>query len=410
MKRFFQFFILFCCVLNAVPATINGWFSPYPAGFNVNLEDDATYTGAIESGSSAKVWNSEGYNDSTLVALVGVSGLDWYDAQNKIEVKVEVNLGEDKEWAYVSASEPYLKRPFALDFISCSPGDGGNNRTVTRLGYGTDGSETSTTVQLTPALNGGSYEAWADIVLYLPENKGNQALSASDYFCSLKITLLVNGQPYGSPWNFTFNGYIDDEPDMSYANIFFNIQPYPAATSLSVNELLVEQKEIVIGEYDYETQSFLTGGQTSGGNDDLTYDRQKDNSYYIFASASPEANTSGSKFKMYLNGNTSSDDNFTFEIVLESTFNEVTQNGGRWKKEIFDGTASTNSDGPFVEAGKLVESLSVTHGRGSNLVFRDYGTISIRYPGSAYTPEQLYKDFSPGVYSSNVYFHIVSKY
>ena len=395
MKRFFQFFILFCCVLNAVPAAINGWFSPYPAGFNVNLEDDATYTGAIESGSSAKVWNSEGYNDSTLVALVGVSGLDWYEAQNKIEVKVEVDLGEDKEWAYVSASEPYLKRPFALDFISCSPGDGGNNRTVTRLGYGTDGSETSTTVRLTPALNGGSYEAW---------------LSASDYFCSLKITLLVNGQPYGSPWNFTFNGYIDDEPDMSYANIFFNIQPYPAATSLSVNELLVEKKEIVIGEYDYETQSFLTGGQTSGGTDDLTYDKQKDNSYYIFASASPEANTSGPEFRMYLNGNISSESNFPFVIELKSTFNEVTQNGGRTKKDVFDGTASTNSDGPFVEAGKLVESLSVTHGRGSNLVFRDYGTISIRYSGPAYTQEQLYKDFSPGVYSSNVYFHIVSKY
>ena len=397
-KAILTCFLLILCTICFAEAS--GWFSPYPAGFNVNLEDSETYTGAAESigldgTGDAKRWNVSGYNDLTLIGLVGATGLGESTVTVTIEMEVK-RIGDTL--CYYSASEPELKRPFYIDLVACNRANDGN-RKVTRIGYNDKDQSFSGSVTLTP-YNG---EAWADIVLCLPDEGVDlsYALSADDYYCGLTINMTGAVK---KTWSYTFNGYIQDAPLTNKAQVFFIVDPEPEASAMSLRELLLDdRKPVQIGTYSFETQAFMSAGQTAGGDDSLKYDWQVNNMYSIFASSSPDPFNSNETFSMKYEGDSSI--SFPFEIVIKNK----TYKGSDEVPLANEESSGTATDF-LLDAEKFNEALGGNHS-GRSLYFRDNGSILLKVPDEySITEEELYSDFPAGTYSSTVYFHVVSDY
>ncbi len=437
MKRLLITFII--CIAFLIPAfsDATSYFSPYPAAFNVNLRDDATYGGALQSGDidqngegGLAYWQQASYNDNTIIAVSGVTNIS-NDERDKYTYSMEVSVQLHGDgWNYVSASEPYLERPFAIDVIMCNQDNATKTRNFVRMGAGGTTSNTIT-VDLKPAYykdRNDLSEAWVDIVLYLPEltSSDTSALSADDYYAGLNVKIYRKGNESSAStgglteepkllgdYSFTFNGYIDDEPDFTDAHIFFNVTPNANANSMDVRQLLLEDASYDVGTYSYETQAFLTGGQTSGGNDKLKYEYQSGNDYYIFASANDvptSPNTAG--FRMYYNGDTTAE-SFPFIVGLDTATDNTESNTGRviWFDGTDDLTTLDKSDPPKkIQATRVEEDFGFKQGSGQTLYFRDNGTIWIDYDENAIEGEEEFvTSLSPGVYSTRIYFHIVSK-
>lgn len=432
-----SFFIGIALLIPAFSATC--YFSPYPAAFNVDLKDSATYGGALSSGNIGQdgkgglaYWQRASYNDNTIIAVSGVTNIS-NDERDKYTYSMEVSVQLHGDgWNYVSASEPYLERPFAIDVIMCNQDNADKTRNFVRMGAGGTTSNTIT-VDLEPAYykdRNDLSEAWVDIVLYLPEltSSDTSALSADDYYAGLNVKIYreenktsestdgSTGESYllGN-YSFTFNGYIDEEPDFTDAHIFFNVTPNANANSMDVRKLLLEDASYDVGSYSYETQAFLTGGQTSGGNDKLKYEYQLGNDYYIFASANDvptSPNTAG--FRMYYNGDTTAE-SFPFVVGLDTAADGINSSADSVKW--FDGKDDLKTLGSYttpkgVTATRVEEDFGFKQGSGQTLYFRDNGTIWIDYDENAIEgegEEEFVTSLSPGVYSTRIYFHIVSK-
>lgn len=431
MRRLLVSFIIGIALL--IPAfSETCYFSPYPAAFNVNLKDSTTYGGALNSGNidqdgkgGLAYWQRASYNDNTIIAVSGVTNISNDERANyTYSMEVSIQLHGDG-WNYVSASEPYLERPFAIDVIMCNQNNANTAREFVRMGAGGTTSNTIT-VDLEPAYyedRNDLSEAWVDIVLYLPEltSGDTSALSADDYYAGLNVKIYrkekESSESTGESkllgdYSFTFNGYIDDEPDFTDAHIFFNVTPNANANSMDVRQLLLEDASYDVGTYSYETQAFLTGGQTSGGNDKLKYEYQSGNNYYIFASANDvptSPNTAG--FRMYYNGDTTAE-SFPFIVGLDTATDNTESNTGRviWFDGTDDLTTLDKSDPPKkIQATRVEEDFGFKQGSGQTLYFRDNGTIWIDYDENAIEGEEEFvTSLSPGVYSTRIYFHIVS--
>ena len=415
----------------------SAWLSPYPAGFNVDLEDPYNvFIGAangsldIDGKGIAKDFQqsgNNGYTPETMVCLIGVKEVpEGYNAKITITVN-SFSSNSDYSWAYVSASEPYIRRPFALDFVSCYYGKNGA-RTVQRLGYGGDSSRNTISIDLDMIKNNVT-EAWVDVILYLPKDGVDlsYALSAHDYYCNFDISVdLVAGDgssTYVDSWSMSFNGYVNEKPETGEKPIvFFNVTPSPEAYAIDIdNQMndLLSTSGIQIGTFSLETQAFMD----SGYNDipeNVKYTYQKGNMYSIFASSSDDPfNKQGDKFKLILDGLESYTDladsyQFEYEVGLAKNNNDTPV----W----YDGTMSvgegqnitstkSNNNSSLLNSADVTQSMGDNH-QGYSLFFHiDDGPIYIRAAQgvNGVTRTQL-ENLTAGVYSSKIYFHVVSKY
>lgn len=427
-------FTVFCLILLACSLlhasydeySASTWFSPYPAGFNVNLSDTDTYCGVP----SLNSWGQPGNNDTTLVGLIGLTSSvvwhasiwDWTDRHNAphnrpLQIVFSFDFVEEP-WYYVSASEPYLKRPFGLDFVvvhgSTDGADGGTEQSVVRVGYNPNEttSKDETIVIDIDAMT--SLDArWVNVVLTLPNEEEAKALgadttemlSADDYYCTFTVTIRDKDTlaEYGT-WTYTFSGYIGTEPDNTSAHVFFNVLPKAEANSINVSDLSTrtDSNPLQIGTYSYETQAFMSGRQTA---ERLDYDSQRNNQYYIFASSNRDPSYDPGEnegyFKLTLEGLDVEADGvngFNYLIGLQSDTGST-----QW----FDGTDNTTDTAHL----KLVRGTSRTEDMRDgdmSLVFYDTGEIVILPNASreGVDPSRL----TSGVYRSTVYFHVVSNY
>ena len=464
MKKFILLILLIfsCTFCFAYKAT--SWFAPYSAGFNVNLQDTSTYTGAAQGNYKAIKWETAGYNDSTLVAVTGVmleeenGGIE----PSTVTISVSMDFKGNTPWTYVSASEPYLKRPFGMDFVICYTDNKDTPRDVVSIRPTSNGgveaiydknnlnatvNEKDGTVSFKLPLDVTKSVVWMDVVLVLPDKADmSTALSADDYYCGITVSMDVVNNATGAKvsgghnnWTYSFNGYISSRPDASSARVFFNVLPNATAYSINVSSL-ENKNEILIGSYSYETQSFLHRLADDG---DLEYDIQKYNNYYIFASSSKDPNDSDGEFRLTLQGLDSSqipeeytNTSFKYEIgivsdkagsnatwISNSPFSieeaksmflqgnsikastvslPLQSDSGAW----YDGTDSTSTWAnrhPPILGIRIDEPMR--DGMRS-LVFRDSGNIYIRAVDENLDASQL----SSGVYTSIVYFHVISNF
>ena len=435
MKKIILLVIMLIAIMCFDLFAVSAWLSPYPAGFNVDLEDPynvfiGAANGTLGSDGKGVAKNfqqsgNNGYTPETMVCLIGVKDVP---VNRNARITVTVNSfssNSSYSWHYISASEPYIRRPFALDFVSCYYGKN-DARTVQRLGYGGDSSRNTISIDL-DLINNKVTEAWVDVILYLPKDGVDlsYALSAHDYYCNLRISVELideNGkkvQNVGTEWSMSFNGYVNEKPETGEKPIvFFNVTPSPEAYAIDIdNQMddLLSISGIQIGTFSLETQAFMD----SGYNDipeNVKYTYQKNNMYSIFASSSDNPFKKGDKFKLILDGLESYTDladsyQFEYEVGLAKNNNDTPV----W----YDGTMSvqgktsttSENDSSLLNSADVTQRMGDNH-QGYSLFFHiDDGPIYIRAAQgvNGVTRTQL-ENLTAGVYSSKIYFHVVSKY
>lgn len=379
------------------------WFSPYPAGFNVNLADSESYQGTDGT------WNiANHYDDNTLIGVVGIT--DAYADEVYLEIEMDF---PGEQWCYVSASEPYLKRPFGIVFVTSN---GDNQRKVYHKGYSSTGSivldaDGQNIAQIPLELDSDG-DAWCDLVLYLPSSDIvdlSSALSADDYYCSFSIKIYVNGREE-KKWTYSFNGYIGEEPQDDTAHVFFNILPYASANAINVYDLLDESQEILIGEYSYETQSFIEDRQDEpiGGYENYVSNRDVYNKFHIFASSSEDPTDTGGYFTLVLRGyeyDSSVGVDDSYSLRYEVGLGDLNSNRIQW----YTGTESLDTISSELafnnnDQGYRLETMRDDQ---HSIVFFDEGYIYIRAPENN---TKKAENLTPGVYSSRIYLHVISDY
>lgn len=423
--------LLLLLVTQLLIADTNSFFAPYPSSFNVDLSDTTTYCGVSDPYGFVDGF-APGYSDQTMIALLGLSNMDTVDRDfwgnvtatypHAIELKVRVVSANGFE--YVSASEPYLSRPFQLDIVE-NYEDGGTKRF--KLEAKRSGNVATYTTGLFTA-----EEVWFDIVLKLPNEGLSNALAKSDYYVQLEIyaTEFVDNDGDGvcdveeivskhGPWPFYISGYIDEGSPANVSYVMMNISPTARANAINIDELKNGQP-MKIADYFYESMAFMPGSQTDifdeGG---LSYSKQANNPLYVFASSSSDpTDTSDDTFKMKMAGfededNLSSAFSFPFAIEMRNVNYDSTKPDENCKT--FTGKTPTRTnemlkglsqDGKTGDKHDKDPDLSDWDGENRVIYFYDDGEIYIKLP-DGYDPKQL-DDLTAGVYTSRIYIHVVS--
>lgn len=395
------------------PLGARSYFNSYSAAYNVNLADPNNEYIGTDSGN----WDTTGYNDRTLVAQVGF-------ADTSSPVYIDVTF-DNASWIYQSASQPNLKRPFGLDMVvrqrwyrgdewwggGCSNNnDHTADQTVAVVHYGLQpGGNSSQTMTYTfnSSTNGDVKEtgrdlpgshgvcwgldheligAWIEFVLVLPEVDTNDTSytvgSADDYYASFDITL--SGGAAGS-WHCEFTGWYED-PREGDVQFVLNVVPNANASSISLDSdagIAYGSQGLGIGTYFYSTTKSTSGDGKA---------------YYAFVSSSQSPTTPGGAFSLVRTGTDGGTGNeIPYEIGLDSL------EPGRDPKW-FNG-AVVMGDGEAAPADTFYSSRAddMNDIDGNPVLQRwDEGNILFRLANGADV-----STLNAGVYSSNVYFHVV---
>lgn len=390
------------------------YFNSYSAAYNVNLADPNKEYVGTDSGE----FGPTGYNDRTLVAQVGFAA-----TSGPVTVTVTFN---NSGWMYQSASQPNLKRPFGLDVVvreryhyslcNASIDHGNTDYTVEvhHLGFQPDGNQANS-IQLTygnstdqsvwkwgrdlPDGPDGGHTwcsgvphvligAWVEFVLVLPEIKPDDTSytvgSANDYYASFDITLSDGAE--GS-WHCVFTGWYENPQD-GEVQFVLNVVPNANASSISLDsdeDISYGSQGLQIGTYFYTTTKSISS---------------EDKDYYAFVSSSQSPTTPGGEFTLVKTGTDGGPGNeIAYEIGLDSL------EPGRDPKW-FNG-AFIMSYGTADPAGTFYSSRADDmYDIDNNLVRQrwDEGDILFRLAKGAKVDT-----LTAGVYSSNVYFHVVTQ-
>ena len=122
----------FCCIsvfsAGISEEQVEVWFAPYPAGFNINLLDpEKKYTGPSQEFLNGGALTSA--DKESLIAVVGFGGIhgdspvdDWWTnlwtGISAVNVNITFDSMGENDWNYISASEPFLSRPFDVTVVT----------------------------------------------------------------------------------------------------------------------------------------------------------------------------------------------------------------------------------------------------------------------------------------------------
>ena len=421
--------ILLLMLVTQLLVATNAFFAPYPSSFNVDLSDTDTYCGVPDSLSFVEGF-AKGYSDQTMIALLGLSDMTierevtWNGVvtyPHIIELKVDVESSDDFE--YISASEPYLSRPFQLDIVE-NYKDGGTTKRIMLEASGSGKVATYTTGLFT------AEEVWFDIVLRLPTDGLSNALAKNDYYVQLKISAIeyedsdndgdydVKVGEYG-PWPFYISGYIDEGSPANVSYVMMNIAPTARANAINIDELK-NGPPMKIADYFYESMAFMPTGLTDIYDEgSLSYSDQAGNPLYVFASSSSDPNAENAdSFKMKMAGfededNLSSAFSFPFAIEMRNVNYDSAKPDENCKT--FTGETPTSINEMLMGSSQVGETgdqhdkdpdWSDWDGEDGVIYFYDDGEIYIKLPDN-YDSEEL-NDLTAGVYTSRIYIHVVS--
>lgn len=393
--------ILLLMLVSQLFAATNSFFAPYPSSFNVNLADTITYSGVPENLSYTGGF-APGYSEQTMIALLGFSNL----VADGHQIKLTIDVVDSDAFEYVSASEPYISRPFELDVVKSTSS---SKSMVTLVNDSGDSSKKTATIYADAG------EIWFDFVLELPSSGMENALAKNDYYVQLNIsaeeTLSDGETKIHGPWPFYISGYIDEGSPANVSYVMMNIIPTARANAISIDQL-AKGESMHIANYFYESMAFMPGAQTNIYDEDgLSYDKQANNPLYVFASSSSDPNdTDAGSFVMKMAGlenedNLSSAYSFGFTIEMRNVnYNEKIP--GVNSKTFYGNNPSSVDD---MLSGSVKEGvLGNTHGTSNNknvLYFYDDGSIYIQVPEAN---RAALRDLMAGVYTSTIYIHVVS--
>lgn len=423
-------FITFSSVITAAPSD---YFSTYGAAYNVDLAASSQFPGAGNS-SDADYEVTEGYNSTTLIAFLGVSGTTG-------PVSVTISNWYTEPWMYQSASQPNLQRPFGIDFVqrnrwyyekkgwwdpfdtaqldrtAAAPSHYGFNNGSSEIDFSfqdkTDGSVTENGRNLGQGIVevGKDYQlvsSWVDIVLVLPEidpyDTSYQIGSANDYYASFDI--LISGGGVSMTYHCELTGYYEtDKPK----NMDITLSVIPNANASAIN-------------LDDTTGAIAPGAGSGLHIGDYSYTTTKESSdnsvrYYAFVSSEELPTKQGDRFLLKRRGVTDGvydeTNSIGYEIQLAS--NQVSGRPGSSFSGWFDGTASLVGIEEGDMSGVFFDSVFMEMYREGDVV---EGTSTPQYTYLHYDNGQILFRLAPGadpdvleagVYESYIYFHVVAQ-
>lgn len=438
MKRLLCLLLAFIAFLSALTAAPSDYFSTYGAAYNVDLAASSQFPGAGNS-SNADYEVTEGYNSTTLIAFLGVSGTTG-------PVSMTISKWYTEPWMYQSASQPNLQRPFGIDFVQRNRWYYFEDRLIlpdieeqfdrtesSPRHYGPKNNGTSEINFSFPQATDGSYErqgselgfnmwnessqywrdyqlisSWVDIVLVLPEidpyDTSYQIGSANDYYASFDI--LISGGGVNMTYHCELTGYYEtDKPE----NMEITLSVIPNANASSIN-------------LDDTTGAIAPGAGSGLHIGDYSYTTTKESSdnsvrYYAFVSSEELPTVPGNRFLLKRRGVTDGvydeTNSIGYEIQLASK--QVSGRSGSSFSGWFDGTASLVGIEEGDMSGVFFDSVFMEMYREGDVV---EGTSTPQYTYLHYDNGQILFRLAPGtdpdvleagVYESYIYFHVVAQ-
>ena len=412
-RRLYTVIVLLLTLSSYMYAKSSLWFAPYPAAFNVDLSDSYTYCGISSTTNlnNIEFRVTDGYNDTTLVALFGVTETD-----GTTYVTFSFPEGENA-FKYISASQPTSTREYSIYLVERRryeyTGIAWSTHTVDVTWSCTSLSENVSEKQYEFAptnkterkwfdhaglFGSGDYGyligCWVDVVLVLPPIEEGRAISpASDYSSYFDVTL--SGAISGD-YHCEFTGFYQADPGTSRSSVLFNVVPdIVNANSIMLSsdnvDIMPDGNGLEIGRYSYATTI------------DYQFKGDPNNQYYIFASSSPSPVVQGNKFELRLQGTDTSISNNRITIPYTVTLKTDERED---RKVVFYGDDCV--DGNMLSKG--LESLGDPGGmsqiEGDSNVYLYYDNGSILFNLASSEIDNLIS----GVYESTVYFHVVSLY
>ena len=401
MRKLIQCVLIFIILSLSNAFAVNDvYYFPYDSCFNINLEheQDGTATGAY----------NQQYSDSDMVGLLGVANVS-----GKQVFSFEFTGSSDGDpWVYKSVSDPTLKIPFGLDMVVRYNDDktagvvhlGYNNNTnnlpedIIELSRDEEGLVSGFTV--TPGNDWNNM--WIDIVIVIPLDKRNNFKygSADDYQAQFNLKV-VNSSNYPSVF-VTMTGYYGNYNISNSGFLLFTVTPNANATVLDLSSSDIQE----IGKFYYTTSAFrpdsnIDKSTTIDDGSDYDYDTRRESKIKMFVSASPTPTGNASFQLKHISapeGTTSDRLTIGFQIGL------LSENGSSQKPEdsIWYGTI-TGGNEPLNYLEGYGRYEKARNGDRDGLTLYDSGSIYFKL-----SPDEMKKTHTPGYYSANIYFHLIT--
>ena len=381
----------------------------------INLNDTATFNGTTKGQwIRSETSTSANYNNKEILGIVGFDGVEG-------EYEVTFNFGGTNNWMFTSQKNHDNKIPFGLDLVvrvninDEEPLD--DSKPVISMGYKSGNSNMSLSEPVTikvPGCKGGNQytDIWIDIVLVVPKKDDVTAPEANyaeddSYVASFSIDITKKDETTGKydvlvgSYTVFMQGYYQqdntghqpDAPEVNYVVI-----PNAAANNINLTEL--GTGEITIGDYFYEAKTIWY-------NKDSQENWPNTNPMYSISLSSSEKGASEEFFRLVHN-----------DLPAGMTPNEYTsvcyEIGVKQKGQAsvpeenwFDGTLTINNGQPDNAVKGKVHEFETRPNFGNNAAINHYyeGELVFKLADDADISK-----LTAGMYSSNIYVHLISNY
>lgn len=413
-KKFIVLLLSLVLCSSAVFAEASVFMKQFSSAFLVNLNDSK-----YMSHSSDPQWKQgEATNPS--------SGLDYYYDNQMIctlgiqnttkDVTFKFSL-ESGHWLYLlDETDMRFSRPFGVDLIIRGNRGNGhesvsvNGSKIVHLGI-TSVSNDKNTMEVSfsiPAATMAAYKSvWLDVCLVMDPvlgTDGNVTVggtggttytvtpSEDNYKARIKVTVENEDIAGGSSTNYVdlLGYYTTDGTHPGSTNAILTVTPTAAASSLDIEKLKENSIEQVVASYKFTT---------------ATVSNNKNSKFYFFLSSSQNESieNDGFSLKYTRNGKVPSVLNKYNSVAYEA---KIVSSEYPGKTTSFDGKVGQN----VTSATNLstyhaidVDHVSTSTGHGDLARWHDSGNVVVKVTGST-------DDLVAGLYTSTIYFHVITDF
>lgn len=413
-KKFIVLLLSLVLCSSAIFAEASVFMKQFSSAFLVNLNDSK-----YMSHSSDPQWKQgEATNPS--------SGLDYYYDNQMIctlgiqnttkDVTFKFSL-ESGHWLYLlDETDMRFSRPFGVDLIIRGNRGNGhesvsvNGSKIVHLGI-TSVSNDKNTMEVSfsiPAATMAAYKSvWLDVCLVMDPvlgTDGNVTVggtggttytvtpSEDNYKARIKVTVENEDIAGGSSTNYVdlLGYYTTDGTHPGSTNAILTVTPTAAASSLDIEKLKENSIEQVVASYTFTTE---------------TVSNNKNGKFYFFLSSSQNESieNDGFSLKYTRNGKVPSVLNKYNSVAYEA---KIVSSEYPGKTTSFDGKVGQN----VTSATNLstyhaidVDHVSTSTGHGDLARWHDSGNVVVKVTGST-------DDLVAGLYTSTIYFHVITDF
>lgn len=413
MKRKIAVALFSFVVCFSVFAEASVFLKQFSSAFLVNLgsntysshgSDPQWYSGDAVNPSSG----SDDYHDNQMLCTLGIQ-----NTTKAVTFKFSLESGH---WLYLlDDTDMRFSRPFGVDLIIRGNRGFGHESVsvsgakivhlgITNVSNDKDTKEVSFSI---PAETMAEYKSvWLDVCLVMDPvigSDGQVSIDGSTYYtvtpsednykARIKVTVENDDVSGGSSTNYVdlLGYYTTDGTHPGSTSAILTLTPTAVASSLDIEKLSTDDLEQVVATYKFTTET-------------MTKDSNGKVYFYLSSTESGSGSIAGDGFSL----------KYTRNNKVPSTLNKYNSVGYEaklvsseypGKVTSFDGTAGFGTTSSIVSSFHAVDvdHVSTTTGHGTLVRWHDSGDVVVRITGTI-------DDLVSGLYTSTIYFHVVTDF